>query len=225
MKNPALNKALLWTSGIILVACLTLFGISISSQKTGQPSGFNDYRISAESGNAQSQWILGRYYFSGEDVPKNHALSSYWFRKSAEKNHTEACYDLGIHYMGGVGVETNYLNAAFWLQKAIFSANPYTSGSAQIALGDMYSRGGFGLQQDRFEAYAWYAIAAKGSYATTRDNAKRKLAEWGSYIEKDSLSDQYTLAHDRFEKLSGRIEKMKIDEQLYERISEEHIRR
>ena len=222
---PVLKKVSIWSSCLVLVVSLALIKFSNSGRRSEPFLRFEDYKVLAEGGDAQSQWILGRYYFSGEDVPKNLALSSYWFRKSAEKNHTEACYDLGIHYMGGVGVETNYLNAAFWLQKAIFSANPYTSGSAQIALGDMYSRGGFGLQQDRFEAYAWYAIAAKGSYATTRDNAKRKLAEWGSFIEKDSLSDQYTLAHDRFEKLSGRIEKMKIDEQLYERISEEHIRR
>ena len=223
--SPVHKKVLIWSSGIVLVVSLALIKFSNSGPKSEPFLRFKDYKVLAEGGDAQSQWFLGSYYFSGKDAPKNLALSSYWFRKSAEKNHTEACYDLGIHYMEGVGVETNYLNAAFWLQKAIFSTNPYTSGRAQIALGDLYSRGGFGLQKDRFEAYAWYAIAARGSYAKTSDDAEKKLVEWGLFIDKNSRSEEYSIAHNRLEKLSYRIEKMKIDEELFTRISEENIRR
>ena len=158
-------------------------------------------------------------------MPQDLALSSYWFRKSAEKNHPEACYDLGTHYRGGVGVDINYINAAFWLNKAACSNNSYTSGNAQIVLGDMYSSGGFGLEKDRFEAYAWYAIAARGSYPAIKESAEKKLAEWGRFIDANSRNQEYSLAHERLEQLDRRLERMKIDETLFLRISEEKIHR
>ena len=132
--SPVHKKVLIWSSGIVLVVSLALIKFSNSGPKSEPFLRFKDYKVLAEGGDAQSQWFLGSYYFSGKDAPKNLALSSYWFRKSAEKNHTEACYDLGIHYMEGVGVETNYLNAAFWLQKAIFSTRP-PAASATVSFG------------------------------------------------------------------------------------------
>ena len=223
--SPVRKNVLIWSSGIVLVVSLALTKFSNSGPKSEPFLRFKDYKVLAEGGDTQSQWILGRYYYSGVDVPKNLALSSYWFRKSAEKNHAEACYDLGTHYMGGVGVDINYVNAAFWLYKAACSNNSYTSGNAQIALGDMYARGGAGLEKDRFEAYAWYSNAAKGSYPGTKERAEKKLAEWGLLNDKKSENEEYSLAHNRHEQLSRRLERMKIDEQLFILTSEEENRR
>lgn len=222
MTNPISKKSLLWASGILAITTLVL-SFFINSEPKPEPFlRFKDYKVLAEGGDTKSQWILGRYFYSGVDVPQDLALSTYWFRKAAEKNYPDACYDLGTHYWDGIGVEKSHVHAAFWLLKAACIADSYIAGKAQIALGDIYSRGGHGLEKDWLEAYAWYAIASRSSGQTVKKSAEDKLISWGKYLVQ---GDEYPLAHARLENLERRIDRMKIDDQLFVRINGENSRK
>lgn len=217
MTNLISKKTVIGASVILITVALALSIFGNSDPKPQSFLRFKDYKVLAESGDTESQWILGRYFYSGVDVPQDLALSSYWFRKAAEKNFPDACYDLGTHYWHGVGVEKSHVHAAFWLLKAAYTADSYTAGKAQIALGDIYSSGDHGLEKDHLEAYAWYAIASRSSDQTVKKKAEEKLVSWGKYVK----ADEYPSAHERLKKLEQRIDRLKIDDQLFRRISDQ----
>ena len=182
---------------------------------------FKDYKLKAEDGDKYAQWILGRYYFSGLDVTKDLATSSYWFRKSAEQGYHEAFYDLGIHYRNGIGVESNSIIAAYWLTKGACSNDMYTAGQSQIALGDLYLHGGPGLpQHDFLEAYAWYAIASRSAEPSIKNKAEEKLKDLSSFWSSSGRPQEIEKAHERLGNLESRLGRMKIDERLFQKTSE-----
>ena len=58
----------------------------------------------AEEGDAEAQYLLGRMYFAGKGVPKDHAESVKWYRRAAEQGNAEAQSKLGFMYHFGWGV-------------------------------------------------------------------------------------------------------------------------
>ena len=221
MSNIHPKKAAAWSFCFLLVIAILVYAFTKLEPKSEPFLAFNDYKVLAEKGDRYSQWVLGRYYYSGVDVKKDLTRSSYWFRKSAEQNYHGALYDLGIHYRDGIGLEQSRIQAAFWLFKAACNNYEYTAGNAQIALGDLYLDGGYGIVSDRSESYAWYATAANSNDQTIKRIANQKISSWGL----GSQSDDYRLAHKRLDELSRRIERIKIDEQLFARITDETLRK
>jgi TPR repeat protein len=182
---------------------------------------FKDYKAKAEAGDRYAQFVLGRYYCLGGEVPPDLALSAYWFRKSAEQGYHEAYLALGMCYKAGDGVEKNHVYAAFWLTKAACTKEYHTAGWAQIELGQLYGQGGSGLSQHDFmESYAWFAIASRSEDSSIKQAADEQLKSLTRFF-KAGREQEIEKAHERLEILERRLERMKIDDQLFVRLSAE----
>ena len=122
------------------------------------------FRLAAEQGHAESQYVLSTMYDEGEGVPQDDAQSAHWERKAAEQGHAYAQANLSFRYYNA----ENFADAFAWCQRAAYSQLPW----AQYNLGLMY-RKGEGVAQSNVEAAHWYRLAAAQNFA----EAQQKLAE------------------------------------------------
>jgi TPR repeat protein len=58
----------------------------------------------AWSGDAESQFRLGEYYYRGQDLEINKKRAFIWFQEAAEKGNLKAQFNVGTMYRDGVGV-------------------------------------------------------------------------------------------------------------------------
>ncbi|MEI7994355.1 MAG: tetratricopeptide repeat protein, partial [Methylococcaceae bacterium] len=69
------------------------------------------YRLSAEQGNANSAFDLGRLYRDGKGVMQDPKEAIRWFQLAAIQGHAKAPYNLGGMYEKGEGVTQDYAQA------------------------------------------------------------------------------------------------------------------
>ena len=74
---------------------------------------------SAQAGDAESQYILGRAFHLGKGIKKDIEKALFWYRKAAEQGYVNAQHDLGLSYFYGQGVAKNLEKAVFWWQKQL----------------------------------------------------------------------------------------------------------
>jgi Sel1 repeat len=122
-------------------------------------------RVSAEQGDAKSQYVLASMYQRGKGVPQDYTEALHWYRMAAEQGDASAEYGLCYMYRNGQGVQQGYAEAIRWCRKAADQGDP----KAQSVLGLMYSNG-FGVSQDYTEAVRWYRKAADQGYAIAQYN-------------------------------------------------------
>ena len=126
------------------------------------------YRAEAEQGNPSAQYLMGRMYCIGKEVPQDFAEAFRWFLKAAENGSAFAQYEIGYAYNGGGDLRVlppDYAKAVYWYTKAAEQGNV----NAQHSLGLIYAYGGDGPPQDRIEALRWFRMAAaQGHRATHR---------------------------------------------------------
>jgi len=115
----------------------------------------SESRLSAEKGDAQAQYRLGRMYFQGEGVPQDYTQAALWYHKAADQDYAKAQYALGYMYYFGHGVQQSYSEAVRWYRKAADQGD--ASAEINLALAYYY---GQGLQQDYTEAVNYYREAA-----------------------------------------------------------------
>ncbi|UXN06226.1 tetratricopeptide repeat protein [Bartonella sp. HY761] len=120
----------------------------------------NQYRLSAEQGDAKAQFNLARQYDFGNRWQANLTEAFKWYQKSAEQGHVNAQLHLAEFYEKGkrIGLEIEKDDAlAFsWYKKAADQNNA----QAQLKLGDMY-RFGRGTKLNKQQALYWYQKAAE----------------------------------------------------------------
>ncbi len=68
------------------------------SSEIHSASSLEDIKRSAEHGDAEAQFILGRMYADGEGVLENDATAFSWYLKAAEQGHAGAQINLGVIY-------------------------------------------------------------------------------------------------------------------------------
>jgi TonB family protein len=78
---------------------------------------------SANKGEAESQYLLGRTFLDGDEVGKNPAAALSWLQKAAEQENAESEYLLGRMYEEGRGVVQDRKEAAIWFSKAAEHGN------------------------------------------------------------------------------------------------------
>ena len=79
--------------------------------------------MSAEQGDAQSQYNLAVLYTQGLGVPRNLKQAANWMQKSADQNLAAGELGLGVLYENGQGVPQDSIEAAKWYQKAVDQDN------------------------------------------------------------------------------------------------------
>ena len=82
------------------------------------PGNFQEYKASAEQGDAEAQFNLGWCYDDGRGVAKDYAEAVKWYRQAAEQGHAEAQYNLGCGYANGQGVAKDKVEAYVWFSMA-----------------------------------------------------------------------------------------------------------
>src|SRR5580698_5162386 len=122
------------------------------------------FRLAAEQGHAESQYLLSTLYDAGHGLPQDDAEAAYWERKAAEQGHAYAQANLSFRYYAA----DDFLEAFVWCQRAAHSNLAW----AQYNLGLMY-RKGEGVPQSNTEAAHWYLLAATQNFP----DAQQKLAD------------------------------------------------
>lgn len=114
------------------------------------------YQKAAESGNPESQNLLGSLYEVGLGVRADPARALHWYQLSAASGLSDAAVNLGVIYALGLGVKKDVSVAAGYFEKAVQKGN----GTGATYLGTLYYTGN-GLTLDKVAAEHWYLIGHK----------------------------------------------------------------
>lgn len=92
-----------------------------------QASRLDDLRLSAENGDARSQYLLGLAYKSGTLVQPDINTAISWFEKAANNGYGDAQRELGHAYRDGKGVKRSEKQAMYWYEQASNQGDGYAS--------------------------------------------------------------------------------------------------
>ncbi|WP_428086945.1 tetratricopeptide repeat protein [Candidatus Thioglobus sp.] len=88
---------------------------------------YQQVKLMAEQGDAQSQYELALAYDLGLGVDKDLPTAFIWYLKSANQDYAKAQYNLGIFYALAKSVDKDIEQSKFWIRKA--NENGYSSTS------------------------------------------------------------------------------------------------
>lgn len=146
---------------------LFVMGVAASGFANGA-TDIADVRRAAETGDAASEYRLGRAYACGRLVARDRAEALAWFAKSADHGYAPAQAALGWMYFTGNGVPRDDRRAVEWLRRGAEGG----VASAQNNLGIAYATGR-GVTRDPAEAERWFRAAAdQGAQDAERNLAK-----------------------------------------------------
>ena len=126
--------------------------------KVSPPKTIGDLQVLikyAESGDADSQNVVGACYFDGKIIDKDEVKATAWFRRSANQGYAKGQYNLGESYKNACGVVQDLTEAAKWFRKAADQGLV----EAQIKLATLYNNG-TGVTKNEVEAVNWFSKAA-----------------------------------------------------------------
>jgi uncharacterized protein len=158
---------------LTLLLCLVTAPLACQLSATGTPA---QLLKTAETGDAQAQFELGRAYEDGKGVAQDDAHAVQWFRKSAEQGNAQAQNSLGVMFALGRGVPRDREEAVRWYKKA--AKQGLTEAIYNVAT-SYYN--GEGIGEDMSLAYAWMMAAQKRGDAQAADALQRM---------RDGLSNQ-----------------------------------
>jgi TPR repeat protein len=121
-------------------------------------------QIAAEGGDKWAQYRIGRCFFDGECVTRDHVRASQWFLRSAEQQHGKAQLALAYVLHEGLGVARDEAAALVWANRA---ANEGFQGSASAIGWCLYTA--TGAARDVEKAIEWFELDAH------RDEAQAQL--------------------------------------------------
>jgi uncharacterized protein len=159
---------------------------------------FEKIKFSAEQGDIDAQFSLGRMYCHGNGVTKDYVEAIVWFTKSAKQGSPEAQNYLGTLYRTGYervvegqskvtirsGVKffpKNYEESVNWFKMSAEQGLDI----AQFNLGLMYSEGK-GITKNDKEALKWFSKSAKQGFPEAQYNLGVSYA-YGVGVPKDCV--------------------------------------
>jgi TPR repeat protein len=157
MKKTCLAILLTITVSVMLFAQVNLTG---SEQKL-----VDDMKVRANSGEAASQYQLGKMYYEGKDVPQNLKEAVRMFQLAADKGYPEALVAMGKCYMNGEGVPQDSKQAMKYFNQAALKESP----AAEYQIGVMHYAGE-GVPVNYEEGAKWFIKAADGGLVEAQEN-------------------------------------------------------
>lgn len=147
------------------------------------------FNRAAELGSAHAQFKLGEFLETGKGVAAQCAGAIEWYEKSAARAEEEAARGVvslmsaparlgAIYELGSCG-SLDYAKAARWYklaEKLERTIEPLPEESAALHLGDLYMKGGYGLEKNPAEAIKWYRTVAKSPNPPRNGRAEFELA-------------------------------------------------
>ena len=93
--------------------------------KSGPRSGSSSDALirSANRGDPESQFELGRRYYAGEGTSQSYFEAFKWYKRAAEQEHPGAQFELGRMYEDGLGTKREFYTAKEWYLRAAANGN------------------------------------------------------------------------------------------------------
>ena len=157
-----------------------------------QPRAVRLFAMSAEKGNAEGQYQLGRCYGNGWGIKKDYEKAVEWIEKSAEQNCVDAQECLGDCYFTGTGVDKDGKRAFLWYSRAAEKGNS----RAQLKLAGYYIKGCDGIGENIEKAIQLLESAADKNNQFCQNILAAGFAT-GYIIYKKSKSDFYIVPVER----------------------------
>ncbi len=123
------------------------------------------FRLAAQQGYADAQYVLGACYYDGNGVTQDYTEAVKYYRLAAQLGHASAQYNLGVCYEKGNGVTQDDTEAVRYYRLAAQQGDAL----AQYNLGNCYYNGN-GVTQNYTEAVKYYRLAAQLGYAKAQYN-------------------------------------------------------
>jgi len=183
-------------------------GMFYEKGRNGDPApsakeAFFWYARAAEQGDAYGQFKMGQFYEAGTGVAAHCTRAMEWYEKAASKREKsadtyadsyaamQAQARLGdIFEMGSCG-PFDYAKALHWYKLAEQGQrdlSPLPDEAAALHLGDIYMKGGHGVEKNPAEAIKWYRAAVRAQMPSANARAEFQLAmiyAKGDVVEQD----------------------------------------
>ncbi len=165
----------------LLLTLLLVAAVPIPAAPANDDQGIRleDLQRLAESGDADSQYILGLLYEVGKGVEKDPKAAAEFYEKAAQQGHGKAMTNLGAMYHKGLGVPQDPEKARYWYEKAAEAGLP----KAQYNLALFYAGQEPG-QRDLNKTRYWFTQAAQQGHPRAQVNLGVMYAE-GLGVEPD----------------------------------------
>lgn len=144
----------------------------------------------AESGNPEAQYWLGRIYEAGTLFPLDKQKSAYWYQKSADQGYARAEY-----WVCGKRANQDSLENERCMWRAAEKGVP----EAQFWLGEAFEQNLWFGVTDKVEALKWYKRAAEGG----QPDAENELGV--HYRDGDGIEQNYVWAAHWFRKAAEHV--------------------
>jgi len=108
---------------------------------------------------AESQYLLGHLYLTGEEIPGDLAEALHWSRLAATQGHSGGQVNLGLMYARGEGVTQNGPEALRWFRAAADQGD--ARGMLNLAMAHWM---GLGIPRNLVEAYQWASLSASSGH-------------------------------------------------------------
>jgi len=143
----------------------------------------------AKAGDTGAQYRLGRMYYMGEGVLRDHTQAEFWFRKAAEKGDADSQFMLGGLYHFGQSVPHDEAKAFAWIMKAAKQGH----GDAEFYISTCYSQPGWGVATDNAQMIAWLRKGAEHGNFNSQFHLGVEL-ESGEKVPRDYSGSYFWLA-------------------------------
>jgi len=155
--------------------CSTFLFLSLLFVLAGLARGEDYLKLQkdAENGNAEAQFILGKWYHAGQGFPQDDVKSFMWYCEAAKQGLAKAQNNVGAAYSDGKGMARDEAEAAKWFRKASDQGMPV----AQYNLALQY-HSGQGVKKDFAAAIMWYRKAAEQGTCEGTSNACYSIQSW-----------------------------------------------
>lgn len=151
-----------------------LYNTAISKLQNGDVSGVDELKKAANLGFAPAQFYLAKLYEQGgAGIKKDLAEARRWTERAAEAGDAKAMHNLALYQFNGEGGAKDQAEASRWFRKAAEQGVV----DSQYNLARLYDNGGYGVPQNKAEAYKWYLIAAANGDADARAAATALKAQ------------------------------------------------
>ncbi len=108
------------------------------------------YKIAAEQGYGHSQYVLGKFYYTGEGVEIDHKLAFQWLEKAAQQEVVPAMYYLGKLYADEQSAVFDMDKAVDWWMRSRSLGDSESPGLVDLELSWCLA---LGVGVDQFERY------------------------------------------------------------------------
>ena len=161
-----------------ILLCAGLIGCSAGSPAR-QTEGVLNKLSAARQGGASAQYLVGKFYESGQNLPANDQRAADWLKRGAESGFPHAKYELALLHMDGRGVPRDYGEANKLMESA--AQQGYLLAQRDYVM-FLYQDAPFELR-DPVRAYAWLAVVQRNNpvqyqrFAAINDQLAGELSE------------------------------------------------